>query len=474
MSKNVSIAIIGGGASGTLTALNLLRKLNVPAQIWLIEKRNEAVYRGNAYSSRLNYEPLNVPAGRMSAFSHLPDDFFYWLKKKKQADADFDIIRESFVSRRWYGDYLTERVGNAAAQSSHIGFETLIDHALDIRFDGRKDAYCITLNSGNNLHANYLVFATGNEPPVDIFKQEEVEGLNCQYVSNPWTEDPLQRINEQENVLIIGTGLTMVDHVVSLNKRGHKGKIFCFSRHGYLPLPHAETSQNFVFEFNDQQKDLPHIFSEVKRNIDNANGKNIQWQNALDAMRGKTGRMWKMMSLDSKRLFLNRLKSIWEIHRHRMPLASSETLKEMEKPGQLEILSGKVTGINRNKGNVIFKFISRTSKEERSIKVQRIINCTGPSGDYFKTDNTLLKNLLGKGWMKQDDLKIGIVTGARGEIIQENGVVLQNAFAIGPLRKATEWETTAIREIRTQAEDTATQISSRVELNHEVMVEIGL
>ena len=82
--------------------------------------------------------------------------------------------------------------------------------------------------------------------------------------------------------------------------------------------------------------------------------------------------------------------------------------------------------------------------------------------------------MLNKGWMKQDDLKIGIVTGVRGEIIQNNGVVLQNAFSIGPLRKATEWESTAIREIRMQAEETAAYISSRIELNHEVMVEIGI
>ena len=76
--------------------------------------------------------------------------------------------------------------------------------------------------------------------------------------------------------------------------------------------------------------------------------------------------------------------------------------------------------------------------------------------------------------MQQDGLKLGIRTGARGEIIKNNGVVLHNAFAIGPLRKAMEWETTAIREIRTQAENVALHIAGKAERTNEMTLESGL
>ena len=474
MSKYVSIVIIGGGASGTLTALNLLRKLNVPATIYLVEKRKEAIYRGNAYSSKLVYEPLNVPAGRMSAFNHLPDDFYYWLKKKKQTESATEITKDSFVSRRWYGDYMEERITGAVEQVSHITFETLNAEAREINFNESVNAYSIVLDSGTILTAHYLVFATGNEAPNDVFKQEELASLNGHYISNPWAVDPLKDINNEDDVLIIGTGLTMVDHVVSLRKREHRGKIFCFSRNGFLPLPHSELHQNFVFEFNDSKKGLDSILSEIKRNIDRSEKNNIDWQNTLDAMRGKTTRIWKLMSTDSRRLFVKRLRSFWEIHRHRMPRASAEMLGLMRASGQLEILSGKSLGIETEANNAVFRFIPKGIKEEKMIRAHRIINCTGPSGDYFKTGNDLIKSLLTKGWVKQDELKLGIVTGVRGEIIQTNGVILQNAFSIGPLRKAMEWETTAIREIRTQAEETAAYISSRIELKHDMTLEIGL
>ncbi len=474
MSKPVSIAIIGGGASGTLTALHLVRKLNLPAHIYLIEKREEALYRGNAYSSHLDYEPLNVPAGKMSAFNHLPYDFFTWLKAERQAVAETEITLDSFVSRRWFGDYLIEKLKQATNQNKQVKVESIIAEVKDISFNTITAGYEVELSNRQSVVAGYLVFATGNEAPADVFTDKELALLNGHYVSNPWAVNPFKDLHTSDDILIVGTGLTMVDHVVSLKKQRHTGHIYCFSRNGYLPLPHTDTAQNYVFELPNEVNGLADIFSELRRNIALAGKKNIQWQNTLDALRGKTSRLWKLMDIDSKKLFLKRLRTFWDIHRHRMPLASAEALNELQQAGQLEFVPGAANGIERVGDELIFKFKPRRSNELRSVKVKRIINCTGPSGDYYKTGNTLIKNLLTKGWMKQDDLKIGIVTGVRGEIIKANGVVLQNAFSIGPLRKATEWETTAIREIRTQAEETAMHIASSLELSHEMMVEIGL
>ena len=474
MRKSVSIGIIGAGASGTLTALHLLRKLNTPAHIYLIEKRPEALYRGHAYSSLLCYEPLNVPAGKMSAFNHLPDDFFTWLRAERQHLSETEITRESFVSRRWFGDYLTEKLHQASAQAAHVKVESVIAEVNDMDFDPRADGYKLELSNGQSVFAQYLVFATGNEAPADVFAPEELALINGRYVSNPWAVNPFKGLNKNDNLLIVGTGLTMVDHVVSLHKQKHEGRIFCFSRNGYLPLPHAETVQNYVFDIREEVGGLADVFSDLRKNISVAGKKDIQWQNTLDALRGKTTRIWKMLDLDSKKLFLKRLRTFWDIHRHRMPLASAEALDQMMRSGQLEIISGRALGIESESDELIFKFKPKRGAELRSIKIKHIINCTGPSGDYYKTGNALIKNLLTKGWMTQDELKIGVVTGVRGEIIKANGVVLQNAFSIGPLRKAAEWETTAIREIRTQAEATAWHIASSLELSHEVMVEIGL
>lgn len=469
----IHIAIVGAGASGTITAIQLLRELNVKAKIFLIEKKPDAVYRGAAYSSKLPYEPLNVIAGRMNMFNHLPDDFYNWLKENKQAEQEEEITNETYVSRRWFGDYMTARIKEAAAGSAFVELEVVNNELRDINYDAAKEKYRLLLLNTEVINADYIIFATGNETPADVLSREEVMALGKNYISNPWLSNTLEKIKPTDDVLIIGTGLTMVDHVVSLQKQCHQGKIYCLSRNGYLPLEHTSI-QTFTVNITEEPKDVYELLRLIKTKIAEAGNQNVEWQNVLDAIRPHTTRLWKSLNTDSKKYFLKRLKTYWEIHRHRMPTASANAIKQMQAGGQLVLLAGNIVGTELKRDKVALKYYAKKVSKTESLSVDFVINCTGPSSDYYKCDNVLIKNLLDKGWMNQDELKLGIRTGARGEIIKENGVVLQNAFAVGPLRKALEWESTAMREIRTQAENVALHIAGKTERSSEMMVENGL
>src|ERR1700733_6828106 len=62
-----TIAIIGGGFSGSVLAARLLRRPPAePSRIVLIERRAQ-LGRGVAYQATVHQPLLNVPAGRMSA-----------------------------------------------------------------------------------------------------------------------------------------------------------------------------------------------------------------------------------------------------------------------------------------------------------------------------------------------------------------------------------------------------------------------
>lgn len=470
--RKISIAIIGGGASGTIAAIQLLRKLSVSAKIFLVEKREEGAFRGAAYSGTLPYEPLNVTASRMSIYNHLPDDFYNWLKENKQPKAEIEITKDSFVSRRWFGDYLTESVNRNALLAKHAELEVINGEATDIDFDPKLNCYSISLSNQSKIGVDYLIFATGNELPFDILAKYEAE-LGDNYIANPWSVDILPMLKRNDTILILGTGLTMVDYVVSLKKIAHSGKIFCLSRNGYLPLQHADT-QDFVFDLQDEPQTIRDLLKEVKKRIKVAADKGIAWQNVLDAMRPRTARLWKNLDTKSKKYFLNRVKVYWEIHRHRMPAASANAIKELRASGQLNFVSGNITAVQKNGDNINLTYTPKGELGKKVIEANVVINCTGPLSDYYKCENTLIKNLLNKGWMQQDELKIGIKTGVRGEIITANGVVLNNAFCVGPLRKAMEWESTAVREIRTHAENVAFHIAGKAEKNYEMEVEIGL
>ena len=459
MANLTKIVIIGGGASGTITAIHLLHQFKTPVKIFLLEKRQSALFRGAAYSSQLDYEPLNVQAGKMSIFKNAPHDFYDWLVGNRAASSPEPVTPDSFVSRRWFGDYLSERLVAAKGKAPKAEFRAIIAEANDIELDKVAHTYKVKLSEGGMLEADHLIFATGNEPPADILNNFEKALLGKKYLDTPWHKNPFEGLKPDDNVLILGSGLTMIDHAVSLQKRKHKGKIYAFSRHGYLPLPQITGDSSYKIDANSGDTQVADLLAGLRLSAADAQINKIDWQHVINAIRDETPGIWRRFSVESKRKFLRRLKPFWEIHRHRMPKASADIIAEIEAKGKFEILAGCRKGITSSNGKIIFQFIQKTDKNERNVPVDYVINCTGPSGDYLENNNWLIKNLLAKGWMTQDDLRLGIVTGANGEIITAGGEPLLNAFAIGPLRKASEWETTAVHEIKNQAEELAVSMA---------------
>ena len=100
------IAIVGGGFSGVMTAVNLARLSTHPLQVTVINDRRPAG-RGVAYNTRRPQHLLNVAARNMSAFRDDPDHFLRWLRARSEFDTLPEIeLRERFIPRMVYGDWL--------------------------------------------------------------------------------------------------------------------------------------------------------------------------------------------------------------------------------------------------------------------------------------------------------------------------------------------------------------------------------
>ena len=87
----------------------------------------------------------------------------------------------------------------------------------------------------------------------------------------------------------------------------------------------------------------------------------------------------------------------------------------------------------------------------RELDVAAVVNCTGPECDVRKLSDPLVAMLLRAGTIAPDPLGLGIRTHVDGRALARDGHAVDWLFTIGPIRKPTLWESTAIPEIREQA-----------------------
>lgn len=451
MKDKKKIIIIGSGLSGVLIAMRLTRSADGP-EVILLEKDPEKLGRGVAYQHEFTHQPLNVVAGGMSLYADKPDDFVEWLgtNEFRYRHLVSDIGPNAFIPRKIFGDYVVERLKTAHDEGGDH-FQIRIEEAVSIVQEGNN--HSVTLASGQVLKADHVILALGNFPPADILPEDKVI-KNGRYFSIPWTDKVYQNIRGNEDILLIGTGLTAVDVVLGLHVRNFKGKITMLSRRGRLPLPHFISSEKYTWK-DDCLVPPSELFKLIRKNIKENPG--VAWPLIVDSLRPSVQKIWKHWSIDEKRDFMKRFRPLWEVARHRIPPASSEILGVLTKSGKLRILKGNVLDISEQPDHLSVTFSN--GKEKEKANFHSVINCTGPESNYRKVKFPIIQSLMQKGKVVPDALGLGIMCNESGNILDEKQLPVPGLWCIGPMRKAVLWETTALREIREQANSLGDQLS---------------
>ena len=445
MSKRV--IIVGGGLSGTLVALQLAGNKDV--EIVLLEKNPQMIGRGVAYHYDFTHQPLNVTADGMSLYPDQPNHFVEWLLNNHFRYNHIlpTVSPKTFVPRKIFGDYIVEHLNRA--HHEHAGsFQIRIDEVLSVKKSaGKIEA---TLESGIKLEADHVVLALGNFPPGDLFP-DHPEVINAQgYFPNPWTDRVYSHLKGDENILLVGTGLTAVDVAIGLKTRNFKGKISMLSRRGKLPLPHdlsqppAEIADPGYLSPRDTFRWLT---NEIRSH------KETPWPSVMDGILPHTQSIWKRWNWEEKKYFMRRLRQIWEVVRHRIPAESSSILNEMVNASQLVIGKAKINSAKLH-ANGIEVFWTDDNGNHSGV-FQKVINCTGPESNYRKVKLPVLANLVDQGLLVNDPIGLGILCTPEGKILDANNEPVNGLWCMGPMRKAVLWETTAIRELRLQAKELA-------------------
>lgn len=437
--------IIGGGATGTLLAVNLIKNAGSQSITVNIVEKNSFLGRGVAYSTQNPAHLLNVPANKMGAFPDDTEGFYKWLTAKS-----YDYFSNDFVPRKIYGEYLQSVFDETLENSpENVSVNFFVDEAVDISLANQQAK--ISLKSGEEIVSDRVVLAFGNFLPAPLRLPNQEYTAAEKYFGNPWCESLSAKLASKDDLLIIGTGLTMVDTVLTLLNLNHQGKIFAISTHGWLPALHelGFVYSSFADELKDKRK-VSELFKIVRQHSENAEAQKSNWRGVIDSLRPATQEIWLTLPDEEKRRFMRHLRRIWDVSRHRMPGECGNILNRMQAEGKLEILRGRINQIAQIEHGK-FK-ISYTDKGlPKEIEVEAVINCTGSESDFGKINNPFIKNLLAKNYIQTDSLSLGIRA-------LPNGKISENLYTIGTSLKGILWESTAMPEIRTQANKLALQL----------------
>ena len=435
------VAIIGGGFSGALQAINLLKHQGPRAT--LIERRDVAA-RGVAYSAAHPDHLLNVRANNMSALPQDPRHFERWL------EARHPVLAGGFAPRLVYGDYLAELLDNAR-RAAPERLALVQAEAVDLTRDG--EGWRIALGDGRTIAADAVILAPGNLPPhIPDGINPEALHPGC-FAAEPWSGDIAEGLTDADQVLVIGTGLTMIDIALLLDARGFAGKIIALSRRGLSPRAHAPVTPSSLDE-----RPLPEAVALLRHA--RARSKEVGWRAAVDELRPYTEGLWAAADLDQRRRFLRHLRAWWDVHRHRIAPQVVARIEAMQAEGRLDIIAGKLADIVPEGEGARVRYRPRGQDNLVTLSVRRIVNASGPQGDLLRTGEPLLRRLLKRGLIRPDPLRIGIDVTQQSEVIGADGEPLSNLLALGPMTRGTFWEIVAVPDIRRQTWAVARKLSN--------------
>jgi uncharacterized NAD(P)/FAD-binding protein YdhS len=459
-SRPFEIAIVGGGFSGTMVAANLLRQSgSISKSIADQQKISISIFeempqlgRGVAYGTSESQHLLNVPIERMGAWSDEPGHFSSWLLNNPNLWTpnfpEYHPTTGSFAPRGLYGLYLGELLRETHQNSEpQVKLEHIREKAIQIAED--NSGISVLSNLRTTRHFQMVVLALGNMRPSLKILEQNSSGRPL--TNDFWQKHEPHALKPDASVLILGSGLTMADVLISLNASKHFGPIYTLSRRGLIPQSHQSEKP---IEFIPQSgSGLRTLVCQIRKSIHQGH----PWRAVIDALRPHSQRIWQSLSLADQRRFLRHMRSYWDTHRHRLAPSVFQMIQTMRAEGGLKVIAGRVISIERvgahtGEGEKLkIQYRDRQSLKVHGLEVDVVFNCTGPESDLRKLDEPLLKNLFHRELCKIDPLGLGLLTSAAGQVINGNNLPSQRIFTLGPWRKGQLWETTAVPEIRVQA-----------------------
>jgi uncharacterized NAD(P)/FAD-binding protein YdhS len=476
-----TVAVVGCGLSGALTALKLRRADPAGIRVLAIEA-GRRFGRGVAYGACAPQHLLNVPVSRMEV--GLTPSFGAWLQSAPHAAAALqDALSESggdlqaaFAPRALFGDYLEARLVQGLTTGAGPGIVAVRGEAVGVLDPPRRG---LRLADGREIEADIVVLATGNLAPGRPGGPDAWLYDSPRFIPDPWAPDAFAEVGRHEPLLLMGAGLTMVDVALKLAALGCEGPMLAISRRGLLPQTHLAGGAWPAFLERALPASPRTLMRLIRAQVAAAAAQGVPWQRVFDAARPAVPAVWQSWSLPQKRQFLRHLRPRWDVHRHRMAPRIAAALHALIETGRLEVMAARVRAWRPDADGQprIEATLAPRAGGARRVSAAWVINCTGPRRDLARLATPLIADLRARGLLQPDSLGLGLET-QDGALLTRTGQPSDWLFAVGPLTCPSWWEIVAVPEINLQVDAlvaslTAPGPSPRTRLMSEEFLDLG-
>jgi uncharacterized NAD(P)/FAD-binding protein YdhS len=450
------IAIIGGGAAGAAVFGALLSRDAGDSVHW-VAGETTAAGLGIAYSTQDEHHLLNVRASGMGLYLDADEDFATYSSQQRPGAAPTD-----FLPRRLFGQYIESQLRKRLSRADERGRRYQIHKTDALSIWPAPNGYNIMLGDGTVLAVQRVVLALGamDARPLRTVSAAALE--SGAYVLEPWSLSA--QMFSPRRLTVIGTGLTAVDTLISASKRWPDAELVAVSRHGLLPFTHpplpiapfslqAELNATLM-SCNGPAK----ILSTIREVFTTHQA--IDWRSVIDGMRPINAALWQRFDAKQRRQFLRHVRWVWESSRHRLAPESADILQQLRDEGRLQIHSARVLSVGGS-GPLDVTIRSRATQRVTQIESDIVVQATGLDTAVAFAKSPLLSSLLKNGLAAADALQLGLLAEADGQLINADGHVQRDLYAIGSLLRGNLWECTAMPEIRSAADKLATTLIAR-------------
>ena len=228
---------------------------------------------GAAYATANPRHLLNVRIENMSAFADEPDHFVRWLAALPEAEQQAAGERSfagTFVRRQVYGAYVQHLLEDSITRlGGGRNLHLVPDEATALR--PIEEGLLLETAGGRPYRMDAAVLALGNFPP----DHRQTPG----YFGDPWHDDAVRDLRPGRPVLLIGSGLTMIDVCLALLDKGFGGPIFALSRRGLLPHAHDAAPRWDGLRLDaEDRRSLASLCRAVRREARRAAAQGFDWR----------------------------------------------------------------------------------------------------------------------------------------------------------------------------------------------------